>query len=156
MGWMFPGHANSELLSKMHNLFGASHVRALKHQRSIRLASGSASSRARRLQEPPEDKDLAAASFATQDGKNAAEQIEARYKAIQASRDKLPRLLQIEALAQNPAVYQGKGGEWVQDTAASVKTHTGVRGPRPIMLCKANLKNKHLRSFRINCDECTV
>lgn len=53
-------------------------------------------------------------------------------------------------------VSKRKGGEWVQDTAASVKTHTGVRGPRPIMLCKANLKNKHLRSFRINCDECTV
>ena len=58
MGWMFPGHANSELLSKMNNLFGASYVSALKHQRSVQKASGSASSRAsKRLQEPPEDKD---------------------------------------------------------------------------------------------------
>jgi hypothetical protein len=53
-------------------------------------------------------------------------------------------------------VAKRKGGSWVQDTAASMTTCTGVRGPTSIMLCKSNLKNKHARSIRINCDECTI
>ena len=53
-------------------------------------------------------------------------------------------------------VSKRKGCSWVQDTAASMKTCTGVHGPTPIMLCKPNLKNKHARSIRINRDECTI
>ena len=53
-------------------------------------------------------------------------------------------------------VAKHKGSEWKEDTAAKCATYTGVRGPTEVMLCKQNLKNKHPRSFRLNCDECTI
>jgi len=79
---------------------------------------------------------MAAGSFATTDGKNAAEQIEVREKAVQASRDKLPRLLQMEQLLRNPDVYQGKGGEWVLEAkklGAAMGIDLGNAGPAEVL-----------------------
>lgn len=79
---------------------------------------------------------MAAGSFATTDGRNAAEQIEIREKAVQASRDKLPRLLQMEQLLRNPDVYQGKGGEWVLEAkklGAAMGIDLGNAGPAEVL-----------------------
>ena len=52
-------------------------------------------------------------AFAEASGKNAASEVKEYNAAVRLSRDKLPRLAQMEAILKNPAVYQGAGGNLV-------------------------------------------
>ena len=53
-------------------------------------------------------------------------------------------------------VKKNKGEEWKDKTTASLSTYEGVRGPVNLMLCKPDCKDKHMRGFRVNCDDCTI
>lgn len=54
-------------------------------------------------------------------------------------------------------VAKNKGRDLKGAVKATVKTYTGCKGPTPMMFCKPkDLKSKHVRKIRVNCDECTV
>ena len=53
-------------------------------------------------------------------------------------------------------VKKNRGEDWKDKTSAGFATHEGVRGPVNLMLCKKDCKDKHVRGFRLNCDECTI